>query len=579
MPTASSGSNGASNSPRRSSAPVRDLIPFRTYSNFALPVALWILAAWIAGTSVYALVAFRHPLPYSDQWGLVVPFATIGRDGLGAFLEALWRPHLEHRLALVRLANAIDHDLFGFRNHANATLLFAAMAGQVLLLAGALRRSGADPDRVYAMALPVALGCVFAGAQSQNLTWSMGLQWHATNFFVVACVYFVVRSAGAPTDLRGLASTLAGLCCAAAATLSSAGGLMAWPILALLALRFALPYAAACYAAAGSAVWFAYFVDMPARAGGARLLDPFVALPLEAAGFVMRFLGQPWYFGPVGADLDGAALAAGAAALLASVGILLLALRAPAALARPAAVAAAAMLFVAGTAAGAASGRVAEFGALQGLTPRYGSAAVLFWAAALAFAVSLRSHARAGAIAAVATLLWFAGYQPRMLERVEGWYLERELAALTVLAGVADDQRLLPIYPSTRRVLDYAEELRAAGKSVFGEPRAAWLGRPVASFPVAPGACAIEAGPLLEVRTTGDGTLVNQRLSGSAIDAATKKPVRDIAIARAADGVIVGLGRGGFPGERWEAVIRPSEGLLHVYAVVGPVERPALCPL
>jgi hypothetical protein len=550
---------------------------FRPLAAFAIPAALWAVAIWIVGTSAYALVAFRHPLPYSDQWELLAPFATIARDGVGAYLAELWRPHLEHRLVLVRLANTIDHDFFGYRNDANAAMLFAAMAGQVGLLVDGLRRCDADPHRVYAMVLPVVLACVYAGAQSQNLTWAMGLQWHLTNLFAVACAYFVVRAAGASGPAAAAGATLAGLFCAVAASLSSAAGLFVWPIAALLALRFAIPHAAAFYAVAGVATWSAYFAGMPPRAGGAGLLDVFAAIPLEAAAFVVRFVGQPWYHAAFVERLDLAALLAGGAGLLAAGWLAILALRMPAPHRRLAAFAAATVFFVVATAIGAASGRVAEFGALQALTPRYGSAALLLWAALLAFAVS--APRRLGTIAALAALVWFAGYQPRMIERVEAWYRERELAALTVLAGVPDEERLWPIYPSARHVLELGETLRASGKSVFGEPRAAWLDGFVASFPRADGACAGGIGPLLDVRAIAGGTLLNQRLSGWAIETATNRPPRDLVIVRAHDGRIVGLGRSGFEGGQWEAVIRPAEGTLHVYAVVRSAERPALCPL
>jgi hypothetical protein len=569
-------------------------IAFRDLSNVAFGAALWALALYIVVTSILATIRYTHQLPFSDQWDLLVPPSSIGERGVAAYLEALVAPHNEHRLALVRLINGVDFEFFGYLNEFNAAILIAAMGASAALLIFLLRGCVVDTRLTALYVAPVAMACVFNGAQSQNLTWALGLQWHLTNvFFLGALVALMSRGTRAHISIGSLAASVA---CAILATLSSAQGLLVWPlVLAFVLWRGLAKPVAGVYAVLGAVAWALYLFEMPENPNQTSPMTAVSDFPIALAGFVARFAGHPWFYAPFPGDFESVAIIAGLSAMVAVGGIAAWEFRRRGANASPIVMVCA---FVLATASLAALGRVPEFGAGQALTPRYGSASGLMWAALLGFAVSFefvpRIWARVAArIFVLCALAWVAGYQPRMVDRVAEWHRERELAALTAIVEVRDEVYLHRVYPDVGRVLSDSTSLRAIGKSVFSNPRASFVGRNIAEFARADGACFGGIDPLLTVRTVADGTEINHRISGWGWDRTANRAPADYVVVRAADGLIVGLASAGdarpdvtrdrpeLAGHRigWSGVARPVGGVFNVHAVVGAVDRPALCIL
>ncbi len=557
----------------------------------AFSLTAWVLALAVAGTSAYATIWFTHAAPFADQWDLTARFLTgRGADPFASWY-ALWSPHNEHRLLTFNLVNAIDLVWFGGSNLFNRAAVLAAMVGSVGLFLTALHRAGVERRALAGLVAPVVLAAIFNGAQSENLTWALGFQWHAANLFFLAGLLSMLSMCGArslwPWLTAGVVSSVLAGC-------SSANGLLAWPSLLLLGIFLrvsATPLA--LYAAGG-----VFFGALYAMGGaGSDAVSAALHAPLDVFAYAARFLGSIWYWAD--APLQGEAFAVvvgyGILALAALFGVALV-LRST--LLRPCdAVLAAVLVFVTGAALLTATGRV-SLSVDQALAPRYASATGLLWAALLTWPAIALSRRRIGVAAACGALVFWAlvalaAHQPKMLKTAAGWYDDRELASLALLVGVRDDDLLRRIYPEPARLPALAERWSTERQSIFGQPRAAYVGRDIRGlFPVDDKPC-LAAGESVEaVSRVADAAAIAYRAHGWAWDNSRRKPAAAILLTDET-ATVIGLGRSGEPrpdvrtshpevqadDTGWTAVIRPTGRQLGAFALTGSMPNLVVCEI
>jgi len=539
------------------------------------------MAIAIAAASLYAVLAFTHPLPFSDQWDLTARF--LGKTDAGSLLAALWQPHNEHRLVTFNLINAADYAVFGSSNVFNRAVLVAAMAGSAALLLALLHRAGMSMRALQRWAAPLAIAGVFTGVQSENLTWALGLQWHLTQLFVLGALLPLATGTAGPLAVP--AHFAAVVVCSILASLSSANGLLVWPLTALLCWasgeRVKL---IAMYLLIGAGFGALWAGGMPGNERASLLLAALVA-PRDIVAYVARFAGSLWYWADAPLQGFGFALATGYLIVVASLGLAIALLARRPVLTPQGRVLAIILLFAIGTGCLAAIGRIG-FSPDQAFAPRYTSTGGLLWAAVLIAIVALPlpprwSRMRILPVARWAVALWALGalliYQPRALAIVAEWHAERERASLALAVGVPDDAILRRVYPDSARVLALAENLRARQRSVFASAPASYMGVSIRDFAPAPAtACPGVAERLEDLRLVADGRLVGMRAHGWAWDRSADAPLQTLLIANE-QGVVIGLGQSGLrrpdlTGARsehagWTAHVQPFAGTLTAYGI------------
>jgi hypothetical protein len=552
---------------------------------------LWALALYVAAFSSYA-TSLTHAVPFSDQWDLTDPARLLANGEVTAFLKAAWQPHLEHRLVLFNLINAIDYTEFDYRNRFNTAVLLASMAATALLAVALMRKAGVDRGVLWRWVAPVAIAFVFNGVQTENLTWALGLQWHLADLFVIGAVYAATPIDGDRTEQRVAGPLIRCLACSTLATLSSASGLLVWPVVLIYMLWVSRPRVVwVSYAMAGAAVGALYLLPSTAGGGQWAVVSSALASPGALLAYLARFIGSLWYWTDVAGRGEPVAIAAGYLVLVGAI------VTAAAVMLRrlpltPAGKAAAAVaLFGIGTGFLTALGRVTVFSPDQAFAPRYATTTGLTWAALLTLAIVVSSRARvrwAGCALGLLALVALAHHEPQSLRTIRTWAQEREQAALALLAEVPDEELLSRVYPRPAEVIDKARALRSERKSIFAEPRAAYVGAalpPALAAPTLP-ACQGAAERVELVSRIDDRRPVGLRVHGHVVlppngDAsslavlvlADNRDVVGIGSARAAASGVAGSGTA------WFAVVRPTAAALRALVVTGDGPAATVCRL
>ena len=546
---------------------------------YALSALAWFIALAIAGASLFAMFRFTHVMPFADQWDLTARLFTV--DGPGGFWEVLWRPHNVHRLVLFNILNATDFWFFSASNSFNIVALACTAIASAVVFVLVLRAAGVERRSLALWAAPAAIAAIFNGAQSECLTWPLGLQWFLVNLFFLCAVLAMLSAAKAEAGKRSFAMA-ACILASIAASLSSGNGLLVWPVLVLLAIALRLkPLRIAGYAAAGAAVIALYLpglrpADLPLSSTSL----------LDLLAYTARFIGNVWYWadfpfqGDLFASVSGYLVVTGAVAL----GVLLACRR----LGRPQQALAAIVIFSVATGFLASTGRIGH-GISQGYAPRYATAGGMLWAALLAWlavqSAPIWAKRPAGVLAVRVALLFWAliallAYQPRMLSTVAEWYALRERGALAIMTNVHDDRLTTPVYLESGQLFKHVDAFRARGISIFAEPRSRYAGKPLLTLAWPDDTACTGAAEKLEAFNNENGVPVSYRGYGW-ID---PPPGQGGAILIAnRQGQVIGLGsavaEARFPWDapsptRWFAVVRPGADAMGVFAIKSTAPAP-----
>lgn len=527
----------------------------------------WLLAggAALVGliflASTLAFLRENHgPGPAVDFWHFMKLLQR--RAGEGDWLPLLVREHGGHRLLFPRLLYLAEYEWFRGRNVflvGSSLLLQAGTAA--LLIAGVWRERSqrAWPLPVFCSGLIVAL--LFSGAQIENFMRAWNLHWFLV--FAAAAAAFAAESqatAARTAERRGaaIAWLAASLSAGLVATWTMANGLLVWPILLVLAWVLRLPgswlLALALLAAAGAASFFVGYEPHRNVEPERLLTQPGVQLL-----WLARALGTPLASGGTAAGLcGGLALAAGAA-----LGLDFARRRGRGPAAEPLLVGL--MLFAAGTALLAATGRAAD----TWNEPRYQTAVLVYWLCLLLWAL-LRAGAMGGAWrlgSLSACLLWLVtlGAAEHRQGLWEGQaYAERiRKANLAIVVGIDHPpsyEATLPFADRLRkrdRVQRFAPGLRRREQGMFADGRHALLGARIGTdLALAPAAaCGGEVQEIVPLVHPKNGRRVGTWVRGVA-RLAGEDGLPESLLVSGEDGVVIGLGEG-LRFDRWDAFVGP----------------------
>ncbi len=185
--------------------------------------AAWLLLLGMAvfASTVYGVVHYFSPLPYSDQWLGALGFLRQLAEG---DYWAWWDQHMEHRIVLARTLFWIDANWFGGRNVfllAAGLILQALTATVFVYQATRGRRAGS-----MAVICGVSLVFLFSWIQFENFTWAFQSQFIAVYLFAVVAFSVFSRVSGVYWSLVP----------AVIATVSMGNGLFVFALLAFQAV-------------------------------------------------------------------------------------------------------------------------------------------------------------------------------------------------------------------------------------------------------------------------------------------------------------------------------------------------------
>lgn len=517
----------------------------------------WLLPLGLLVSTALTISTTHTGVPYMDQWVTVADWraAVEGR----MTLDALLTPHNEHRIAVPRLIFLADFAFFRGGNVLNLAVIFATQLLAAALFLALLDREAASwPERAAAA---LAAAAMFSLMPSENYFWGFQVAFVGALAAGGWAIWLFTRATAAAPRWTGVQLTLS-LLLLIYASLNMANGLFAGFAMAgaaLVARRgwriVALPLIVT------TALLGLYFVGYAAPESHTSLADA-LAQPVRLLSYVLVYLGSPWSLRSIPA---ATALGAVGVALTGAM-TLRLWLRASPPTQQVALFGI--VLFIGMTAGVTALGRSA-FGALQAMSPRYGTPALWFWAAqALFWAREARDLPALKPILCVcmaAAALMLVPMQRDAIAAVHVVHQRLLLGASALIGDVFDVEALRQVHPLPQHPVEFSGFLRDRRLAFLAVP-APVRGAPVSMDRLAaPGRC---RGALDGVRPAPEGP--TSRAVGWAWDNELRRPVpRTVLVS---EGRVVGVGVSGLPrpdvaealGRRrarsagWEASVAPA---------------------
>ncbi len=508
----------------------------------------WLLAAvavavagWIAIDTFRAMIDNHVALPFWDAWRSVPEYRLWLAGDYG--LDDLFSQHNEHRIAAGRVFFLADFIAFRGRGIFLSVCIGAILSGLAALLIWIGRPTEKTGWRGYAVVAAAVVGCCLTFAAFENLIWPFQVPFVLLYLSAVIGLYATMRSSEAAKAGETWVGWVVVACGAlTVAAYCMANGLAAAGLAVVLAICLRAPWRLAAILGALFVVlavsYFHGYVAAPNTGGAAYLTAHPAALPTYGLMFVGNILRDY-------APRETTTLLLGAVGMALCVGIAWrIAVRRDLEPTRLMLTALLLFLLASGLASGL--GRIGASGVSQALVPRYVTPGALFWAAQALYwrSASLgwtAPWARALPVAgAAALLLLLAGAQVGARKDAAGLWASMSQEADALLAGVYDSEAQSASTPFARFVPADVATLRLHNKSIFAEPQAHWMGRPMAAVARAGGVCqgAID----FAARAPNDQR--GLRVTGWAWDLEDDERIERLLIVDAA-GRIVGLGSGG----------------------------------
>jgi hypothetical protein len=485
-------------------------------------------AMYVTVTSLRLIVRARVRVPYWDQWQELLP---------SDFLARPFSQHNEHRIFVGRLVFALDTWLGKGRGVLSLAAVVVALTGTAALLAFAARRTGA-PHRVVLATFGLGLTFLLSAYSWDCLLAPFNASYVDVSPFAVAAFVALGSRGDRATALFAM------IVLAALAAYCIASGLVVAPLLAVIAALTGRSRRDVVL------LGFSAVALVAAYSSGYENPDPRAA-PLESlrhpavvARYLVAYLGAPFRW-PFNEGLRSATI-------FGSVGLLSWgACAGHAWLRRRQRPEAWALLgtasFALGWAGMSALGRV-KFGIDQAFSPRYGTAALLFWCALLVDVICLfdSAIARSSALVAACALSGVLAFEQEGFGRTGAVVFSRIRDAETALvAGGLERGAIDRITPSANLVRRALPELQQKRLSVFSERWTQWLGEPLTRHvPLRDdGACRGYFDSARAVRAYFGPAF---RVEGWASARTEPTAVTQVAIVDR-QGIVVGLALGGYP--------------------------------
>jgi hypothetical protein len=268
----------------------------------------------------YFLVRTAITSPISDMFAYIAANLRF-RAGETSLLDYLWQAHGEHHLVWIRLLTWADVELFHTRGIPFMAAATAAVAATAALVWQELRRAEPSLGRAPSLGL-LAPMMILGSANVTDCSVPINTTYPLTVFFVILALVLFASEPGSSAHYRRMAAIPAAL----GASLGTAAGLLAWPILLWIAWRERLTRGWLGMLAGIGVVYAALYAQDLNLLGLAPALQKDTAWFLSAAhlgkllDYFFAFLGLPFTrapaFGPIGRAAGVALFLAGISAAL-----------------------------------------------------------------------------------------------------------------------------------------------------------------------------------------------------------------------------------------------------------------------
>ena len=429
-----------------------------------------VLAFAVATLAVIGGVLGFSAVPYWDMWAAHLAFfLNLPDSGPGVW----WSQHVEHRILLGRLLFYADLQWFGGAGWPLIVTNYVLVLGTTALFLTALRDArGNQHDPLVTPALgPLLVAWLWSWMQAENLLWGLQGKFFLAQLLPALAFYLLYLSARAPTGRLAFA----GACVAGVASLGTmANGMLALPLLTLLALVSRQPAVRVAWLAGLSALGLAlYLHDFSTAHGHGSFAHTLRDNPLGLVPYVLLYLGSPFHYLAGGGSTGNLAGALAGGVLLGLTGWRgVRFLRGPRRLTLEAALLAF-IAYIAATALATGGGRLL-LGVEQALSSRYTTPALMAWAALLLLNVRFltrQSPSMRLGFLAVALLLGLSLLNLQLQAITpDDTRFRRDAAALTLSLQIHDQERIQAVYPEADIALPLAARARAAGVTVLAEP-------------------------------------------------------------------------------------------------------------
>jgi hypothetical protein len=454
-----------------------------------LAFAACALGLWTVITTFWMMTLAHSSLPIFDAWDYWRWY-----PGFRQNFARIFDQHNEHRIILPRLFFLADHLLFKGRDVFLLVCIALIQSGHAVLLWVTGCRAFASSRTMAMFLLGAILTAVLSAQQMANLTTGFQIQFVGV-FFAMTCGLVALQhtyDALITKRKRRAAWCFAGCFSAAiAATCSMGNGLLAWILLAGLAMWYRLPRRnVAALLIGGLLSWGLYFHNYKS---GLSLSETMARLP-EVLAYAMAYLGSPVddLVGSVGRIFGVSPTRTLWASLAGFVGFVF-AIRCLLKWASDngrfwttRTIFAGELLFLLGTAFLTAAGRVV-FPFADAMNSRYQTPGLLFWTCLgiLLFVQADQRSTERGVQWMMAVVLMgvviIGLHQPAKVEYSFQYKAYLNEATAAIAANVQHEEVLKSLYYNPSALWEPVAYLKQAHKSIFAEGWPNWFNEPLTS--------------------------------------------------------------------------------------------------
>lgn len=494
----------------------------RDVAGYTQIIQIWSLLLGCAAILSALYVTFHSLIrfPFEDQWSILAELGTLH----GWYpLSLLWALHNEHRTPFAKLLETADLYWFHGRNTSLYLEIYALQAINLAAWVWTLRRIAQWPGWLVGTGAGLAAFALFWVSQHQSFNpLGVGIL-PATAFGFFAVLFLVLAALNRKHAVYWL---LASAASAFVTEGTLASGILLWPLLVILGLRFRVRlWLVALLAVIGALATYAYVSGFHSPAQAAPPLES-IRHPAVVTEYLLIYFGNAW-----------ASVNETVRKVLAALGVLLAAGCYAREFLRPALRTFSLLMltlcmFCLGTGVLTALGRI-NLGLQQATQSRYQSSVLLFWLCLALYALdsAMRHGLRTALLASsgilLLTMTTLTSFSPS-LEASEQDAGRMNAGALPIFADVKDDAEIFNnLIVDARLVFQERSMLRAIPAAFYVDPRYLRLGRKLDStFSVASeNRC---FGALDVSRRVTDSGFPGWQLSGWAWDHQSMRPVEGI---------------------------------------------------
>ncbi len=424
------------------------------------------------------IVKSYDPIQFMDQWDCIDSYHNY-KDSNIPLKNWFFAKHNEHRIALPRLEALIDYN-FGLTNVFLLSVIWISQMTHLFLL-WILFRDLLNPPRWVSFALFAFTGCfLFSSIQMENFTWGFQVQFVQVYLFATLSFLLLGRSKWYTEKRKPVLGWLCfftAILAALLSTFSMANGLIVMVILCLQSLLMRFSWKSTGLLASLSIILFYLYLQVKLPEDQ---LSSSISLDLNAGFFLFKFIGVylSLPLAKFSSDISTTIWVSGCGLTILAGAMLFQFLRRKEA-SRTSFTLISILLFCIATAAATALGRQ-ELSLLQATADRYSTASLIFWPTLIIylFDVSRLFRSKLTSIltqsltvaVAFSALVLLVFSQPRYPHFFEQLVYKKNIARLSIRAGLLDDSFLKSVHPDYPRLLKTFERLKKNPKlqKVYG---------------------------------------------------------------------------------------------------------------